>query len=106
MQLAQTSLISGRTFDSAGVYLDALGPSYAEMANKDFSAVLSEYPGPTLIVNGERDSSSRRGAAKFLSAARNGRVQTVADAGHACNLDQPEKHNQAVREFARSIGWM
>jgi pimeloyl-ACP methyl ester carboxylesterase len=90
----------------AGVYPDALGPSYTEMANKDFSAVLAEYPGPSLILNGERDASTRKGEAKFLAAALNGRVQTVADAGHACNLDQPEKYNQAVREFAHSIGWI
>ena len=90
----------------AGVYPDALGPSYAEMAGRDFSAVLAEYPGPSLILNGERDSSTRKGEAKFLAAARQGRVQTVSDAGHACNLDQPEKYNDAVREFAQSIGWV
>ena len=89
----------------AGVYPDALASSYMEMANKDFSAVLAKYPGPTLILNGERDSATRKGEAKFLAAARNGRAQTVADAGHACNLDQPEKYNQAVREFARAIDW-
>lgn len=90
----------------AGVYSDALGPSYSEMAGKDFSAVLAEYPGPSLILNGEKDTSSRKGESKFVSAARQGRAQTMPDAGHACNLDQPEKYNQAVREFARSIGWV
>jgi len=89
----------------AGVYPDALGPSYAEMTGRDFSAALSQFPGPSLILNGERDASSRKGEAKFVSAARQGRAQTVADAGHACNLDQPEKYNQAVREFAQTIGW-
>jgi pimeloyl-ACP methyl ester carboxylesterase len=89
----------------AGVYPDALGPAYSEMANKDFSAALAEYPGPSLILNGERDSSSRKREAKFVAAARQGRVQTIPDASHACNLDQPEKYNQAVQEFARSIGW-
>jgi pimeloyl-ACP methyl ester carboxylesterase len=90
----------------AGVYPDALGPSYSEMAGKDFRAVLAEYPGPSLILNGEKDTSSRKGESKFLSAARQGRAQTIPDAGHACNLDQPEQYNRAVREFARSIGWV
>jgi pimeloyl-ACP methyl ester carboxylesterase len=89
----------------AGVYPDALGPSYAEMAGRDFSTLLAEYPGPSLILNGERDNSSRKGEAKFLAAARQGRAQTISDAGHACNLDQPEQYNEAVREFARSVGW-
>jgi pimeloyl-ACP methyl ester carboxylesterase len=89
----------------AGVYPEALAPSYIEMAHRDFSALLAEFPGPSLILNGERDASTRKGEAKFLAAARQGRVQTVLNAGHACNLDQPEKYNQAVREFAQSIGW-
>jgi pimeloyl-ACP methyl ester carboxylesterase len=75
------------------------------MAGKDFSAVLRQFPGPVLILNGERDASARRGESKFLSVARQGRGQRIADAGHACNLDQPEEYNLAVREFAKSIGW-
>jgi pimeloyl-ACP methyl ester carboxylesterase len=89
----------------AGVYPDALGPSYAELAGRDFSAVLGKYPGPSLVLNGERDTSSRRGESKFLSAARQGYAQIIPGAGHACNLDQPEKYNLALREFAGSIGW-
>lgn len=89
----------------AGVYPDALAPSYIEMAHRDFSAALAEYPGPSLILNGERDSSSRKGEVKFLAAAQQGRVQTILDAGHACNLDQPERYNQALQEFSQSIGW-
>ena len=89
----------------AGVYPNALGSSYAEMAGRDFATALGKYPGPSLILNGERDASSRRGESKFISAARNGRVQTIPDAGHACNLEQPGKYDQAVREFAQAIGW-
>jgi pimeloyl-ACP methyl ester carboxylesterase len=90
----------------AGVFPGPLGPSYAEMAGRDFTAVLREYPGPSLILNGERDTSSRRGEAKFVSAARQGHSRLVPGAGHACNLDQPEKYNLAVREFAHLIGWV
>jgi pimeloyl-ACP methyl ester carboxylesterase len=90
----------------AGVYPAALGSSYSEMAGKDFSATLAQYPGPSLILNGERDAAARRGESKFVSAARQGRVQIILDAGHACNLDQPEKYNLTVRQFAQSIGWV
>lgn len=90
----------------AGVFPGPLGPSYAEMAGRDFTAVLREYPGPSLILNGERDTPSRRGEVKFVMAARQGRAQFVPGAGHACNLDQPEGYNLAVREFARLIGWV
>lgn len=89
----------------AGVYPGPLGASYVGMAGREFSAMLGRYPGPSLILNGENDAASRRGENKFLSAARQGTVLTIRGAGHACNLDQPEKYNQAVREFAQSIGW-
>ena len=85
---------------------EALGPSYAELAGRDFTAVLGEYPGPSLILNGERDSVSRRGESKFVAVARRGRAWLIPGAGHACNLDQPEKYNLAVREFAQSIHWI
>ena len=90
----------------AGVYPEPLGPSFAEMAGRDFAAVLGDYGGPTLILNGERDRTSRRGEATFTRALRQGRAQIIPDAGHACSLDQPEAYNRAVRDFAESIGWV
>lgn len=90
----------------AGVFPEALGPSYAELAGRDFTAILGKYPGPSLILNGESDKAARRGESRFVSAARQGQAQIIAGSGHACNLDQPERYNLAVREFARSIGWV
>lgn len=87
----------------AGVYPDALGPSFAEMAGRDFTIPLSGYPGPGLILNGERDKASRRGEAQFLAAMQQGRAQVIPDAGHACNIDQPEAYNHAVRIFGQDI---
>jgi len=89
----------------AGVFPDVLAPAYAEMAGRDFAALLGTYPGPCLILNGEKDASSRRDELRFVSAARQGQARLIPGAAHACNLDQPEQYNLAVREFARSIGW-
>jgi pimeloyl-ACP methyl ester carboxylesterase len=88
----------------AGLYPEALGSSFSEMAGKDYTVLLAKYPGPCLILNGENDKASRRGEAKFVSAMRHGRVQIVSGAGHACNLDQPEAYNQAVRAFGQATG--
>ena len=87
----------------AGVFPESLGPAFAEMAGRDFQLLLAEYPGPTLIVNGERDTGPRAAAARFARAARHAQVVTIPDAGHACNLDQPEQFNRAVREFAARV---
>jgi pimeloyl-ACP methyl ester carboxylesterase len=89
----------------AGVYPDALGPAFAELAGKDFTVPLRAYPGNVLILNGERDRPSRRGEAKFVAASKRGRAQIVPGAGHACSIDNADAYNQAVRAFARAIGW-
>ena len=58
-----------------------------------------------LILNGAHDRAVRRGAARFAASIDNGTVEVIAKAGHACNLDQTEAYNEAVRGFARDIGW-
>lgn len=88
---------------AAGVFPDALGPAFAEMAGRDFQLLLADYPGPTLILNGERDAGPRSSASRFARGARQAEVATIPDAGHACSLDQPELFNQAVREFAARV---
>jgi pimeloyl-ACP methyl ester carboxylesterase len=87
----------------AGVYPESLGPAFAEMAGRDFQLLLADYPGPTLILNGERDAGPRAGAARFARAARQAEVATIPGAGHACSLDQPEAFNRAVRAFAEKV---
>jgi pimeloyl-ACP methyl ester carboxylesterase len=87
----------------AGVYPDALGSAFAEMAGRDFQLLLADYPGPTLILNGERDAGPRAGAARFARSARQAEVATIPGAGHACSLDQPEAFTRAVRAFAGKV---
>jgi pimeloyl-ACP methyl ester carboxylesterase len=69
------------------------------MAGRDFQLLLADYPGPTLILNGERDTGPRASAPRFARGARRAEVATIPDAGHACNLDQPEAFNRAVRNL-------
>lgn len=89
----------------AGVYPEPLGAAFAELTGKDFTVPLATYPGPGLILNGETDKASRRGEAQFAAAMRQGRVEVLPNAGHACNLDQPEAYNRAVRTFGHAIRW-
>jgi pimeloyl-ACP methyl ester carboxylesterase len=87
----------------AGVYPESLGAAFAEMAGRDFQLLLADYPGPTLILNGERDRGPRAGAARFARAACRAEVATIPGAGHACSLDQPDAFNRAVRAFAEKV---
>ena len=87
----------------AGVYPQALSSSFAEMAGEDFMTSLAMYPGPILILNGERDTTCRRHEERFVSVMQKGQLQIIQDAGHACNLDQPEEFNRKLRIFGQSI---
>lgn len=76
---------------------------YRELASHDFPAMLRSFPGPTLIVNGENDKPNRKREAELLSAALDGQLQIIKQAGHVCNLEQPEAFTQQVRTFAKRL---
>ena len=85
---------------AAGVFPGALAPAFTEMAGRDFAAILAKYPGPTLLLNGARDTRAAKGAAAFATRAPRAKVAVIENAGHASNLDQPERFTAAVAEFA------
>jgi pimeloyl-ACP methyl ester carboxylesterase len=87
----------------AGVYPEPLGAAFSEMAGRDFQLLLADYPGPVLILNGANDRNFTRAAAGFARPLKQARVAAIAEAGHACSLDQPERFSEEVRSFAARI---
>jgi pimeloyl-ACP methyl ester carboxylesterase len=87
----------------AGVHAEPLADAFAEVAGRKWSALLATLQVPILLLNGERDSMARGGEAAFLARLPLARAITIAGAGHACNLDQPEAFDRAVLELARSL---
>ena len=65
--------------------------------------IISQYPGPILLLNGEQDKPNRRAESDFVAVARQAEICTIEDATHACNLDQPEKFCEAVTQFYMSL---
>jgi pimeloyl-ACP methyl ester carboxylesterase len=76
---------------------------YRELASHDFPAMLRTFPGPALIVNGENDKPNRKREAALLRAAQDGQLQIVKQAGHLCNLEQPEAFTFQVHTFAKRL---
>ena len=70
------------------------------LPGRDYYGMAARYPGPILLLNGERDKVNRNEEAA-MAAAGGARVEMVADAGHACSLTQPEAFSESVRVFAR-----
>jgi pimeloyl-ACP methyl ester carboxylesterase len=73
------------------------------LVGEAFRPRLARYPGPTLIVNGQRDLLFRIGARSFAAVAASPRRVVIQGAGHRSNLDRPGAFAAAVRAFARDV---
>src|SRR5215471_10032695 len=87
----------------AGLVLSGCCLDYRELASHDFPAMLHSFPGPALILNVENDKPNRKREAALLNATQDGQLEIIAQAGHVCNLDQPEAFTQQVRTFAKRL---
>jgi pimeloyl-ACP methyl ester carboxylesterase len=74
---------------------------YRELASHDFPSMLRGFQGPTLIINGENDKPNRKREAALLKDTQDCQLQIIKQAGHICNLEQPESFTQRVRTFAK-----
>lgn len=89
---------------AAGLCPLPLAAAFTAMARRDFAALLDGFPRPLLILNGSRDRLPVRHAAAFAAGAPLRRVEQIEDAGHACNLDQAERYNDALIRFIEWLG--
>ena len=65
------------------------------------TARLAQVHGPSLIINGARDTETRRGAGLALRAALPAADHVfIQQAAHLPNLDAPQAYNQIMSEFA------
>jgi pimeloyl-ACP methyl ester carboxylesterase len=88
---------------AAGYGFAAIPASWRAVLDRDHARELRAYPGPVLILNGERDRLFRTDERRFLRACRNPQLRVLPGASHLCNLDQPAAFNAAIREFAESV---
>jgi pimeloyl-ACP methyl ester carboxylesterase len=76
--------------------------TFKRIPGRDYYGMAARYPGPILLLNGERDEVNRKEEAA-MAAAGGARIEMVEDAGHACSLTQPEAFSESVRVFAREV---
>ena len=88
---------------TAGFSWKGMSQTYRELASHDYYALLRTFPGPVLILNGENDKPNRKREAALLRATQDGQLQVVKQAGHLCNLEQPETFTDQVRTFAKRL---
>lgn len=69
-------------------------------ARRDHSSFLAEIRIPTLVIAGREDSIRSPEDAEFLHQhIRQSWLETIADAGHLMNLEQPEVFNDKLVKF-------
>jgi pimeloyl-ACP methyl ester carboxylesterase len=88
---------------TAGFSWKGMSQTYRELASHDYHALLRTFPGPVLILNGENDKPNRKREAALLRATQDGQLQVVKQAGHLCNLEQPEAFTDQVHTFAKRL---
>lgn len=91
---------------SAGLFPYGTAQAFLELPRYDFRRLLAAVEAPVLILNGELDRPNRKGEKEFAAAAPDVRVQVIAGAGHACNIEQSKAYTRSLREFATKIVWM
>jgi pimeloyl-ACP methyl ester carboxylesterase len=73
------------------------------MAEADERDLLPHIAVPTLLVWGEQDARSPLTVARqFAQAIPDTKLVLIPRCGHVSNLEQPERVNEAVREFCRA----
>lgn len=66
-------------------------------------AMLAQYTGPAILINGEHDKLNRKYEPQLAACGSRIECLRIQNAGHLCNLQQPEHFNQAVRNFAIQV---
>jgi pimeloyl-ACP methyl ester carboxylesterase len=70
----------------------------------DSTPLLPHIKCPSLIIQGADDQLIPIHEAEMMSQQiSNSRLVIISKAGHLPNMEQPEKFNQAIRDFIRSL---
>ena len=88
---------------AADVRPESMKAQLSVMAEADQRDLLPSIGVPTLLVWGEHDARSPLSVARqFERAIPDTTLVVIPDAGHVSNLEQPERFNDAVRQFCRA----
>ena len=88
---------------AADVRPESMRTALEVMAETDQRDLLPRIAVPTLLIWGELDARSPLSVARqFENAVPDAQLVVIPGAGHVSNLEQPERFNDAVREFCRA----
>jgi len=77
------------------------GQALRNLAGRNFHPLLVSYPGPILMLMGERDKHNIAALPAMIEGVADVETQIIEDAGHSCSLSQPDVFSDAVARLAR-----
>jgi pimeloyl-ACP methyl ester carboxylesterase len=84
----------------ADVRRESMWTQLSVMAEADLREMLPDVAVPTLLIWGDQDVRSPLSVARqFEEAIPDARLVVIPDCGHVSNLQQPDRFNEAVRDF-------
>lgn len=89
----------GNSADGLAYALRTLGTGSQRVLDDELSRLVV----PTLIIVGENDTKFLTLAKRIQSKLPNATVVTIADAGHACQLEQPVATREAIESWLRGL---
>jgi pimeloyl-ACP methyl ester carboxylesterase len=97
---ADASLVSDVIDVMSDFHPDGYRVMAQAVADADLRSVLANIDRPTLVIHGDADTRSPVHVGEKLQAAIPGALLTVIpNAGHLCNLENPERFNAEARSF-------
>lgn len=104
MQDERTELAETLVREMTACSPDAVAAFSQSLMEQDFRTSLSEIPVPTLIAYGARSQYYAPATSAFLASVLPGsRRVRFEHSGHSLHLEEPEKFNAMLVDFARSL---
>lgn len=88
-----------RAVGERGHSFGGAGQTLRDLAGRDFHSQIVQYPGPVLMLMGERDRPNIEELPAMIEGVSDVEVRILEDSGHSCALSQPEAFAAAVRQF-------
>lgn len=83
-----------------GLYYQYAHKVFSQLAMKNYTRMLKNYPSPILLLNGADDEPNCKGAKKLLATLPNAKARVIKNAGHLVNLEQPDTFTAEMISFA------
>ena len=93
----------GERIAARGHSFKGAGQALRDLAGRHFHPMLVSYPGPVLMLAGERETHTIDAIPGMIDGLADAETEIIEDAGHSCSLSQPDAFSDAVARFMARV---